>query len=73
MGNPLTDNQEHALQRALGTRGNVQIVMVAPGSHYARITGSPALVLDRAHSLPGGRNIRFTRLGSTIYAADITA
>ena len=73
MSNPLSQLQEFALRRALGSHADVKIVMMAEGSHYVRVSGGPAMVMNRSHSLPEGRNIRFARLDDTIYAADVAA
>ena len=73
MSIPLSDLQEFALRRALGSHTDVKIVMMARGSHYVRVSGGAAMVLSRSHALPDGRNIRFAKLDDTIYAADVAA
>ena len=55
---PLTPDQERALRRMLGGRAEMEIVMLEPASHFARMEGLPALQLTSTHALPGGRTVR---------------
>lgn len=73
MSTPLTDTQEHAFRRAIGARAGHCIVMLDAGTHFARMPGERALVLNRSHALPGGREVRFSQRDSTIYASDVVA
>ena len=68
---PLTADQERALRRMLGGRSDIEIVMLEPASHFARIEGLPALQLTSTHSLPGGRTVRYTRSEGRLLVADI--
>ncbi len=71
--NPLTDEQERALRRTLGSAPGVEIVMLVPASHFVRIEGRRAMELDHTHFLPGGRAIRYARDGLRLFVADVAA
>jgi hypothetical protein len=68
---PLTEEQERALRRTLGTASTVEIVMVGAASHYVRIEGRRAMELEHTHFLPGGRAIRYGKDGRKLFVADV--
>jgi hypothetical protein len=69
--NPLTDEQERALRRTLGSAPGVEIVMVVAASHFVRVEGRRAMELEHTHFLPGGRAIRYARDGQRLFVADV--
>ena len=68
---PLTDEQERALRRTLGTAPTVEIVMLVPASHYVRVEGRHAMELRDTHCLPGGRSVRYGREGRKLFVSDV--
>jgi hypothetical protein len=68
---PLTEEQERALRRTLGTASAVEIVMVVATSHFVRIEGRRAMELEHTHFLPGGRAIRYGLDGRKLFVADV--
>lgn len=68
---PLTEEQERALRRTLGSASTVEIVMVVAASHFVRIEGRRAMELDHTHFLPGGRAIRYGQDGRKLFVADV--
>lgn len=68
---PLTEEQERALRRTLGTAPTVEIVMVVAASHYVRVEGRQAMELRKTHCLPGGRSVRYGQEGRRLFVSDV--
>ena len=68
---PLTEEQERALRRTLGTAPAVEIVMVVAASHYVPVEGRRAMELRDTHYLPGGRAVRYGQEGRTLFVSDV--
>lgn len=68
---PLTDEQERALRRTLGTPPAVEIVMVIATRRFVRMEGRHAMELRQTHLLPGGRAVRYGQDGRRLFVSDV--
>lgn len=68
---PLTEEQERALRRTLGSAPTTEIVMVGAATHFVRVEGRQAMELSHTHYLPGGRAVRYGQEGRRLFVSDV--